>query len=84
MTKFAGYKTIAFAILTMLGGAVQASTGILTPDQMATATSIIGALFLALRLVTVSPPLQKPPSPPPANPGVPPSLPPIIGAGPGA
>ncbi len=55
MTKFKGWRTLTLGVLAMIGAAVQAGTGVLTPDQMAIATALLGALTVALRAITNTP-----------------------------
>lgn len=55
MTKLKGYRTLSLGVLTMAGAAIQASTDVLSADQAAEATAIIGALIIFLRTLTDTP-----------------------------
>lgn len=55
MAKFKGYRTLILGCLTMVGAAVQSSTGVLTPDQSAEALAVVGALIIFLRTITNGP-----------------------------
>lgn len=55
MSKLKGWKTLSFGCLTMVGAVIQASTGVLTPDQVSIALALVGALTVLLRAITNTP-----------------------------